>query len=228
MKMACGDPRAACRIALLDPELTVTQPPRVTALTGIDALTHALETMVTKNRNAISIAYSRAAWQYLSHSFSKVLEDPLDLDARSRMQIGACLAGMAIEASMLGAAHALANPLTAHFGIAHGQAVGIMMPAVLRANGRDTAIAELYQSLLVDLGIHVPFDNAGDALADWFSTHLKIAGLEDRISLLNLNGASVSSLKSTLSEEAASQWTASFNPLTYDAAEMERLYESVS
>jgi len=228
MKMACGDPRAACRIALLDPELTVTQPPRVTALTGVDALTHALETMVTKDRNAISIAYSRAAWQYLSHSFSKVLEDPFDLDARSRMQIGACLAGMAIEASMLGAAHALANPLTANFGIAHGQAVGIMMPAVLRANGRDTAIAELYHSLLVDLGIHVPCDNAGDTLADWFSTHMKIAGLADRISSLDLNGASFSSLKSTLGQEAAAQWTASFNPLTYDAAEMERLYESVS
>jgi alcohol dehydrogenase class IV len=58
---------------------------------------------------------------------------------------------MAIEASMLGAAHALANPLTAHFGIAHGQAVGVMMPAVLRANGRETHIAELYRMLLVDL-----------------------------------------------------------------------------
>jgi hypothetical protein len=57
---------------------------------------------------------------------------------------------------------------------------------------------------------------------------LKIAGLVDRISSLDLNGASVSSLKSTLGKEAAAQWTASFNPLIYDAAEMERLYESVS
>jgi alcohol dehydrogenase len=228
VKMACGDPRAACRIALLDPELTVTQPTRVTALTGIDAMTHALETFVTKDRNAVSIAYSRAAWQYLSHSFSKVLEDPFDLDARSRMQIGACLAGMAIEASMLGAAHALANPLTAHFGIAHGQAVGVMMPAVLRANGRETHIGELYRTLLVDLGIHVSFDKAGDTLADWFVTHLKMAGLADRISLLDLNGTSFDSIKSTLGKAAATQWTASFNPIIYDAIEMERLYESVS
>jgi alcohol dehydrogenase len=227
VKMACGDPRAACRIALLDPELTVTQPPRVTALTGIDAITHALETFVTKDRNAISIAYSRAAWQYLSHSFSKVLEDPFDLDARSRMQVGACLAGMAIESSMLGAAHALANPLTAHFGIAHGQAVGMMMPCVLRANGRDKSIAELYQSLLGDIGIHVPFDKAGEGLADWFANHLKLAGLVDRISLLNLRGASFDSLKVKLGQEAAAQWTASFNPLPYDAAIMTTLYESV-
>jgi alcohol dehydrogenase len=228
VKMACGDPRAACRVALLDPELTVTQPTRVTALTGIDAMTHALETFVTKDRNAVSLAYSRAAWQYLSHSFSKVLEDPYDLDARSRMQIGACMAGMAIEASMLGAAHALANPLTAHFGIAHGQAVGVMMPAVLRANGRETHIAELYRSLLADLGIHVSYDKAGDTLADWFVKHLQMASLADRISLLDLNGASFDSIKSTLGKAAAAQWTASFNPIIYDATEMERLYESVS
>jgi alcohol dehydrogenase len=53
VKMACGDPRAACRIALLDPQLTLTQPPRVTALTGIDALSHAIESYVTTRRNPV-------------------------------------------------------------------------------------------------------------------------------------------------------------------------------
>jgi len=222
VKMACGDPRAACRIALLDPELTLTQPARVTALTGIDALTHALETFVTKDRNAISIAYSRAAWHYLSSSFLKVINDPSNLEARSRMQTGACMAGMAIEASMLGAAHALANPLTARFGIAHGQSVGMMMPAVLKANGNDAAVGELYRSLLADIGINVHAHDAGNILADWFSGQLKLAGLKVRLSQLDIDPASIQ----TLGQDAASQWTASFNPVRYAATEMTRLYNS--
>ncbi len=92
MKMACGDPRAACRIALLDPQLTVTQPPRVTALTGIDAISHAVETYVTRRRTPFSIAFSRQAFGMLIRSFKRVLEQPTDLNARGDMQLGACLA----------------------------------------------------------------------------------------------------------------------------------------
>jgi len=222
VKMACGDPKAAYRIAVLDPKLTITQPTRVTALTGIDALTHTLETFVTKDRNVISVAYSHSAWLHLSQGFTRVIHDPYDLEARSRMQIGACLAGMAIEASMLGAAHALANPLTARFGIAHGQAVGVMMPAVIRANSRDNRTAELYQSLLADLGIHVSVNVAGDRLADWFSSELHAAGLVDRLSLLDIDQETLPSL----GQEAAAQWTATFNPIPYDASMMTKLYGS--
>ena len=99
--------------AILDPELTLTQPPRVTALTGIDALAHALETYVTKRRNSLSLAFSREAWRHLAPNILRVISDPTNLPARGEMQLGACLAGLAIENSMLGAAHAIANPLTA-------------------------------------------------------------------------------------------------------------------
>ncbi|MCC7475522.1 MAG: iron-containing alcohol dehydrogenase [Pirellulales bacterium] len=134
VKMACGDKRAAFRIAVLDPELTLTQPPRVTALTAVDALSHSLESFVTKRRNAISILFSREAWRYLAPNIERVLADPNDLESRSAMQIGACLAGLAIENSMLGAAHALANPLTSQFGLAHGEAIALMLPHVIRRN----------------------------------------------------------------------------------------------
>src|SRR3954454_15944076 len=137
VKMACGDKRAAFRAAILDPELTVTQPPRVTALTGIDALAHALETYVTKRRNSLSLAFSREAWRHLAPNLSRVIGNPNDLAARGEMQLGACLAGLAIENSMLGAAHALANPLTATYGIAHGEAIALMLPHVIRRNGKN-------------------------------------------------------------------------------------------
>ena len=108
-KMACGDKKATCKLAILDPELTLTQPARITALTGIDALAHALETFVTTKRTELSIDYSCRAWELLSVNFIKVIDNPHHLEARSAMQLGACLAGLAIENSMLGAAHALAT-----------------------------------------------------------------------------------------------------------------------
>src|SRR5262249_30994646 len=124
VKMACGDKKASFRVALLDPTLTVSQPQRVTALTGIDALAHALETYVTRVRNPVSLAFSREAWLLLGENLGRVLADPANIEARSGMQLGACFAGLAIENSMLGATHALANPLTTHYQIPHGQAIG--------------------------------------------------------------------------------------------------------
>ncbi len=218
VKMACGDPRAACRIALLDPELTVTQPPRVTALTGIDALTHAIETLVTRRRTAVSTAYSRQSWHLLSHGFRKVIESPSDVESRGMMQLGAALAGMAIEASMLGAAHALANPLTAHYGIPHGQAVGLMMPHVLRFNSEDAKVQDAYRSLR---NIETPNnESGGEALAAWFTSQLRLAGLKTQLSEMNVVRTDIDQL----AEDASKQWTASFNPRPVDQANMRELY----
>src|SRR5690606_27192706 len=73
VKMACGDPKAAAAVALLDPELTVSQPVRVTVCTGIDALSHALETAVTAKRNAYSAVFSRESFRLCHEGFSRVL-----------------------------------------------------------------------------------------------------------------------------------------------------------
>jgi alcohol dehydrogenase len=222
VKMACGDPSAACRIAVLDPELTVTQPRRVTALTGIDALTHALETLVTKKRTAISTAYSRQAWHLLAHGFRRVVESPEDVDARGMMQLGASLAGMAIEASMLGAAHALANPLTARYGLPHGQAVGLMMPHVLRFNAVEPHVQETYRSLRnIETG---NCDTSGEAIADWFTEQLILAGLSTKLNQLGIDLTDLEDLAS----DAAKQWTGSFNPRPVDSADMRLLYEAAA
>ncbi len=140
-KMACGDPKAAARVALLDPLLTVSQPRAVTACTGIDAIAHAVETAVTRKRNELSQVYSREAFRLTINHLPRVLADPGDVQARAQMQLGAAFAGTAIENSMLGAAHSAANPLTAHFGVAHGMAVGMMLPHVVRFNARDPKAA---------------------------------------------------------------------------------------
>src|SRR5262245_27121099 len=134
LKMACGDKKAAFRVALLDPELTLSQPRAVTAVTGVDALAHAIESYVCTKRSPVSQAFSLAAWRHLEPSFETVLEDPTNLDARAAMQVGSHLAGSAIENAMLGICHSCANPLTAHYGITHGTAIGALLPHVIRFN----------------------------------------------------------------------------------------------
>ncbi len=222
VKMACGDPRAACRVAILDPELTITQPRRVTALTGIDALSHAIETYVSKRRNPMSTTYSRRAFGMLATGFPQVLSDPNNLEARSNMQLGACLAGMAIETSMLGAAHATANPLTARHDIVHGQAVGMMLPAVIRLNGRQHA--EWYAELLREIDPTATAATAPDQLAEHVVQWLNQAGLATSLSQLSIPVNDFSSL----AKEALAQWTGTFNPVALDEAVTRQLYQSVA
>jgi alcohol dehydrogenase len=217
-KMACGDDKAACRIALLDPELTLTQPARVTALTGIDALAHAVESYVTSARTPLSLAFSKAAWGHLSANFVRVLTHPDDLSARAGMQLGACLAGLAIENSMLGAAHALANPLTAHYGVAHGEAIALMLPHVVRFNSQRCApwYRELLQSAGLAFGPH-PGDELADRLGAW-----AIQGkLARRLSDLKIDRLQLKELAT----DAAKQWTAGFNPRPVSATDLHWLYE---
>ena len=221
-KMPCGDPRAACRIAILDPELTVTQPSMVTALTGVDAISHAIETYVTKRRNPISTTYSRRAFGMLAQGFSRVLRDPNDLEARSLMQLGACFAGMAIETSMLGAAHATANPLTARYDITHGQAVGLMLPAVIRMNGAEHA--DWYAELLREVDPTAPVDEAPDRLASMVTSWLREAGLATSFDELSIPSSGID----TFVEDALRQWTGTFNPVPLDATRTRQLYGSVT
>lgn len=221
-KMACGDKKAACRIAILDPKLTVTQPRTITALTGIDALAHAIETFVTKRRNPASIAFSREAWRLLASNFGKVLDNPDDLEARSGMQLGACFAGMAIENSMLGATHALANPLTADYGIVHGQAIGLMLAHVIRFNAEEHAA--LYRDLLETTGgsdgLPHPKDGV-EGLADFVNQLVRKAGLH-----LKLSDCGVEQTQLTkLAGDAAEQWTGNFNPRNVDAPALQSIYE---
>jgi alcohol dehydrogenase len=217
-KMACGDPKAAAAVAILDPLLTVSQPERVTACTGIDALAHAVETAVTKKRTPLSAMYSHEAFRLCLGGLERVLRDPRDIEARSMMQLGAAFAGTAIENSMLGAAHSAANPLTAKYGIVHGVAVGLMLPAVVKFNARDAEAAARYSSLAAQVGLH-----SADELVGELETILDVAKMRAGLTKYGINRADFREL----SAEAAKQWTATFNPRPITADDFEALYEEV-
>jgi alcohol dehydrogenase len=224
-KMACLDPKAAARIAVLDPALTVSQPARVTACTGIDAIAHAVETAVTKKRNPFSLMFSHEAFKLLVPSLPRVLENPGDMEARGKMLLGAAFAGTAIENSMLGAAHSAANPLTAHYDIVHGQAVGMMLPHVVRFNAEDEIARRGYAELASAPEIACVSDGlaaAVDALINELQSLLELAKMP-----LSLSDAGVQRKDlRMLAAEAAKQWTAHFNPRAVTEQDFIALYEA--
>jgi len=216
-KMACGDPSAALRVAILDPELLLSQPRLAAAVSGFDAISHAVETWVTTRRNPHSEMLTREAWRRLTSSYERVLSDPGDLEARASMQLGAFYAGAAIEASMLGAAHACANPVSARFGTVHGIAVSLMLPSVVRWN--TPAAAERYAELLALMGAPASSDPAAD-LADRLEALAVVGGLPRGLSAVGVTDAALDGL----AREAAEQWTGRFNPRPFDAAGARELY----
>jgi len=225
LKMACGDPKAAAKIAILDPTLTLSQPQRVTACTGVDAIAHAVETAVTRKRNGLSLLFSREAFARALMALPRVLEAPHDLAARGMMQWAAALAGMAIENSMLGAAHSAANPLTAHSGVVHGVAVGVMLPLVVRLNGQDAQVCADYADLAVATGLARRSDEPKRALAALVARLEHLLNLADIPRALSDCGVNRSAIPK-LAVEAAAQWTAGFNPRAVLAADFERLYHA--
>ncbi|HKB06607.1 MAG TPA: iron-containing alcohol dehydrogenase [Gemmataceae bacterium] len=219
VKMACGDRKAAFRVALLDPELTVSQPRTVTAVTGIDALAHAVESYVCTKRNPVSQAFSLAAWRHLEPNLETVLRDPSDLGARAAMQIGSHLAGAAIENAMLGICHSCANPLSAHYGLTHGLAVGVLLPHVIRFNAptAETLYAEL-------MAVTRPLNGApaSEVLSRRVSDLLTATDLPTR-----LRDCGVSeSILSLLAWEASEQWTARFNPRPVTEDDLHEVYKA--
>ena len=278
MKMACGDKKAACRVAILDPALTLSMPASVTAATGIDAISHALESYVTTKRNPISQLFARRAWRLLATGFSDVMRETEDrsqgagvrsqasgrgvgretspltltlstedggegtggvsngsasspstlndrpstlLAARGAMLLGSHLAGAAIENSMLGATHALANPLTAHYGITHGLAVGLMLPHVMRFNA--SVVGSLYGKLAEDVALCSADDpRAGDCLAARVTSLVEASGSPICLAACGVDRA----LLPQLAVEAAKQWTGTFNPREVDEASLLELYEA--
>jgi alcohol dehydrogenase len=211
-KMACGATAAAFRVAILDPRLTLTQPRRVTALTGVDAISHAIESHVSSAATQASRVFSRESWRLLCHALPCVLADGRDLASRA--------AGLAIENSMLGAAHALANPLTAAHGTVHGQAVGLMLPHVVRFNAPVSG--PRYAELWSDLAGVEGDPDAAEKLARWLEGLLAEAGLETSLVGLGIHAPDLESL----SNDAAAQWTGGFNPRRTSAEDLRRLYEA--
>ncbi len=225
-KMACGDSKAAPKIAILDPALTLSQPAQVTATAGIDAVAHAVESAVSTAATPLSRMFAIEAFRRAVPGFSALMNKPADLVARGEMLLAAALAGTAIENSMLGAAHSAANPLTAHFGITHGHAVGLMLPSVIRYNAHNASTRSVYAELAragAVVSLTTTERAATEALADRAAELVRAGGLPQTLGECGVTAADVD----RLAAEAAAQWTARFNPRPINADAFRTLYLDV-
>jgi len=209
-KMACGDRKARFRTVLLDPDLLATVPVRVAAAAGMDALSHALESFVTKARTPASAALSREAFHLLEPVVEAVAHPPAAPESRSRALLGSHLAGAGIEKSMLGGAHATANPLTSRHGVAHGDAIALMLPSIIRFNG--AAVGDLYSEL---------WPEGSDSLASRIEEIRSRTGLPTSLTSIGLIPSDVKDL----AEAAGDERTGQFNPRPLNRAAFEEIYD---
>jgi alcohol dehydrogenase len=169
--------------------------------------------------------FARQAWKVLETNLDTVLRQPNNLEARGAMQVGAFLAGTAIENSMLGVCHACANPLTAHYGLTHGLAIGVLLPHVVRFNA--AAVSELYHELAEDTELIDPKRNgsgqgAAGAIAGRITELMVVGELPTTLSHCGVDEG----ILPVLAEEASQQWTARFNPRPVGEADLLAIYRA--
>ena len=178
-------------VALLDADLTLGLPPRVTAMTGVDAMVHAIEAYTSKlKKNPVSDNLAREALRLLATHIRTAVSDGGNREARAAMLLGACLAGQAFANAPVAAVHALAYPLGGHYHIPHGLSNSLVLPAVLSFNmpaaearyaelaeivvpgitgsvsTRAAALVEALKQLIADVGLPATLGEAGVPAAD--------------------------------------------------------------
>ncbi len=214
VKMAVGHPTAMPRLVWLDPTLAATAPREVRLQAGVDALTHAMEAAVSTASSEAAVELALAALRRLWDTLPRVVDGGGDLATWRAQQVASVWAGAAIEAGMLGAAHALANPLSAALGVPHGLAVGMTLPGVLALH---VARAPAAAARLAD-AIGVPTVALPAAVA------ARLAALQAPTRPTGWDGSGVDALVAA----ARSQWTLRFNPAPLSDADLRATYEAIA
>lgn len=140
-------------IALLDPNLVVSAPKSVTAYSGLDVLTHALEALVAKNSDLFTDALAEKAIDVISNNLTSAYDDGNNIEIRQNIHEASCEAGLAFNMAGLGICHSLAHQLGAKFHVPHGLANAMLLPHIIAFNGRDPQVAEKYALAIKKAGI---------------------------------------------------------------------------
>lgn len=127
-------------VAILDARFTRTLPPSITAATGMDVLTHAIEAYTSRESNAFTSLYADQAIRYVFRYLFRAFERADDMEAREMMLLGSCMAGMAFNNSGLGITHSMAHSLGGLFHVPHGLANAVLLPYVIRFNSFDAGV----------------------------------------------------------------------------------------
>jgi len=207
-KMVIGGCGIAPTVALADPLLTRTLPPALTAATGLDALTHAIEAYVSTAASPPADALALDAIRRIAVALPRAFADGADIAARSDMLLGSMMAGFAFNAAGLGLVHALAHPLGARFGLAHGTANAIALAPVMAYN--SATAPGRYRAVAAALGVAVDDlddDDAAQAAA------ARVAALVVALAIPSLGQCGVTPADlPQLVEDALTEPSIAFNP----------------
>lgn len=154
IKYGIGDMEMMPDIAVCDPLVTSSMPPAITAATGLDAMTHSLEALVSNRANYLSDILSRQAVKDIYTYLPKVYNHGDNLEYREKMLNASMVAGMAFTNVSLGIVHSMAHTLGSVFGIAHGLADAILLPYIIEFNSQDATTKQIYNELAQELGCH--------------------------------------------------------------------------
>ncbi|HJV83087.1 iron-containing alcohol dehydrogenase [Noviherbaspirillum sp.] len=181
-KMGVVSPQLYADLAILDAELTVGLPPKVTAATGIDAMVHAIEAYTTKlKKNPLSDMLAVKALTLLSNNIVAACEDGKNLAVRQAMLLGAMLAGQSFANAPCAAVHALAYPIGGIFHVPHGLSNSLVLPHVLRFNAPNAATHYAELAEIVTPGVTGSIEARTQALIDRMDDIAKRTGIETRL-----------------------------------------------
>jgi alcohol dehydrogenase len=182
-------------LALLDAELTLGLPKHVTAATGIDAMVHAIEAYTSKRlKNPVSDCLAREALRLLSTSIRIACSQGADIEAREKMLLGACLAGMAFANSPVAAVHALAYPVGARFHVPHGLSNSLVLPPVIRFNLPNATAHYAELAEVVRPGLTGSSESRAQSLVNYLGSLASELGLPTRLRDLGIAATDVPSL----------------------------------
>ena len=151
-KMVCVDPNDIPAIAIVDAELMYTLPKSLTAATGLDALTHAIEGLITKGAWEMSDMFEIKAIEMITRYLETAVKEPTNAEARNGMAVAQYIAGMAFSNVGLGVVHGMAHPLGAIFDIPHGVANALLLPTIMAFNA--PAALDKYVIIAKAMGVY--------------------------------------------------------------------------
>ncbi|MDQ0460799.1 1-propanol dehydrogenase PduQ [Clostridium sardiniense] len=212
--------------AILDSNLTLSVPADITANTGIDVLTHALEAYVSNKANSYSDALAEKAVELVIESLVKCYNNGKDIEARSKMHEASNLAGIAFNISGLGINHSLAHQLGGRFKIPHGLANGLLLTNVIDYNSQDVSTLKKYAKLLYKTGMvdKIKGDEfAVKVLKEYINSIMKIMKMPMSLKELNIGKDEFHKVKSLMAQNALKDGCTKSNPRKVNTLELEDL-----
>lgn len=224
IKMLITFPGIIPRVAVLDPELTVSMPPAITAATGMDALTHAMEAYISLRGNALTAVQALEAIELIGDNLVRAVMNGADMEARQNMLLGQMLAGFAFSNASVALVHSMSRPLGAHFGIPHGTANAMLLPPVMAFN--RPACTDKLARVAMALGEPVEglsLREASLVAVEALDALFMETGLPRRLSKFGVTESSIPAL----AKDALASGSTANNPRVPTQDEIEGIYASI-